>query len=168
MVNNCRGLASKINSLKQALNDLKPAVFALQETNAPKLKADNLINYQTFELNRELEKNEGGKVKAGGEILFGALHELEPVLVRKGNDKVECMSVEIKVGKNTILCVTGYGPQITDSDDRKIDFWHYITDEVKSADNKDIGIIIEMNSNAGRKRNNSLRSKPSKQKWKVF
>ena len=28
------------------------------------------------------------------------------------------------------------GPQITDSDDRKIDFWKYITDEVKSADKK--------------------------------
>ena len=106
-----------------------------------------------MELNRELEKNEGGKGKAGGGILFGVLHELEPVLVRKGNDQVECMRVEINLKQTTILCVSGYGPQLQDSDERKKKFWQYLTDEVKSADKKDIGIIIEMDSNAwaGRK-----------------
>ena len=152
MGNNCAGLASKVNSFNQSLKDLKPAVFALQETkrgpNAPKLKMENLKNYQLFELNRELEKHEGGKGMAGGGILFGALHELQPILVRKGDDKVECMSVEIKSAEKTILFVTGYGPQLIDSDERKIQFWQYLSDEIKRANDKEIGIIIEIDSNA--------------------
>ena len=150
--NNCNGLKSKIDSFDKVLYDLEPCVFAIQETKRklsdPPLKSNNMHNYQVFELKRKLEKSEGGKGIAGGGLAIGAIHELNPVLTRQGDDHVECISVEIKAGNIKILCVTGYGPQKGDDPKRKEGFWKYIDEEVKSAEKRDIGIIIQIDSNA--------------------
>ena len=112
------------------------------------MKVENLINYQVFELRRQKDKDEGGKGLEGGGIAVGALHELKPVLTREGDDDAECLSIEIKVANQKFLCVTGYGPQLSDSADRKTKFWNYLEEEVKSADDRDIGIIIQIDSNS--------------------
>ena len=91
--NNCAKISNKIDSFNKVLHDLTPSVFALQETKRkkddPPIKAENLKNYQVFELKREIEKKDGGKGLAGGGLAVGALHELNPVLTRIGNDEVE-------------------------------------------------------------------------------
>ena len=96
---NSAGITSKIESFDKVLFDRKPAIWALQETKRNKLhsqmKASNLINYQIFELRREKSIEEGGKVLNGGGIAIGALHDLNPVLLRQGDDEVECMTVEV-------------------------------------------------------------------------
>ena len=121
--NNCNKISNEIDSFNKVLFDLAPSVFALQETkrkkNDPPMKATNLKNHQIFELRRELEKKEWGKGLAGGGLAIVALHSLHPVLTRQGNDEVECLSISIEVAGDSFKCVTGYGPQLCDSNDRK-------------------------------------------------
>ena len=78
------------------------------------MKIINLENYQIFELEREKEKRDGGKGIEGGGLMIGALHELNPVLTRQGDDSAECLSVEVYVGNLKVLCIAGYGPQLGD------------------------------------------------------
>ena len=134
------------------LGDLTPAVFALEETkrkiNEPPMKCNNISNYQVFELRREKEKDEGGKGLEGGGIALGVLHELKPVLTRQGDDDIECLSVIVKTMAMNILCVVGYGPQLGDPITRKTSFWTYLSQEVKTANDKNIGLIIQIDSNA--------------------
>ena len=134
------------------LCDLTPAVFFLQETKRkisdPPFKTENISNYQVFELRREKEKNDGGKGLEGGGLAIGALHGLAPVLTREGDDATECLSVEIKVSNRKFLCVTGYGPQVGDTAERKKGFWDYLEEEAISARERDIGLIIQIDSNS--------------------
>ena len=115
-----------------------------RKISAPKMKAKNLENYQIFELRREKSKNEGGKGLGGGGLAVGALHDLNPILLRQGNDEVECLTVQVDVGHVKVRCVTGYGPQRDDSTDRKHKFWNFLDQEVLSAKSAGIGLIIEI------------------------
>ena len=107
-----------------------------------------MINYQTFELRREKERECGGKGLAGGGLAIGALHDLQPVLTRQGDDEAECLSVLVKTVPMDVLCVIGYGPQLGDCNDRKDKFWRYLEEEANTAENKGMGIIIQIDSNA--------------------
>ena len=93
---NVAGIASKMHAFDKVLFDIHPSVFILQETKrktyAPKMSAKNLLNYQVFELRREKAREEGGKGLNGGGLAVGALHDLKPVLVRQGDDNVECLT----------------------------------------------------------------------------
>ena len=149
---NAAGVTSKMESFDKMLFDMQPSVFMLQETKRklgdPEMKAKNLINYQVFELRREKTKEEGGKGLNGGGIAIGVLHDLKPVLVRQGDDETECMSVEVATGQTTFRCVVGYGPQSDDCLERKQKFWNYLDQEIQIAKDRNIGLIIEMDSNS--------------------
>ena len=93
-------------------------------------------------------KEEGGKGSNGGGLAIGALHDINPVLVRQGCDEVECMTVEVATGTTRLRCVTGYGPQESDCTSRKAKFWNYLEIEVHTAQEEGIGLIIEIDSNA--------------------
>ena len=56
------------------------------------------MNYQTFELKREKEQKCGGKGLEGGGLALGALHDLKPVLTRKGDDDAECLRSTVRLG----------------------------------------------------------------------
>ena len=109
---NAAGLTSKLETFDKLLYDIKPSIFILQETKrrigAPKIKAKNIDNYQVFELRRETAREEGGKGLGGGGLAVGALHDLQPVLVRQGDDNVECLTIEVTAGPTKIRCVNGY------------------------------------------------------------
>ena len=47
--------------------------------------------------------------KDGGGLAIGCVKDLNPTLVRKGNDDVEAMSVDIFLKKMKIRCCIGYG-----------------------------------------------------------
>ena len=72
------------------------------------MKASNLTNYQVFELRREKSIREGGKGLNGGGLAVGALYDLNPVLIRQGNDEVECMTIEVTTGNTRLRCMIGY------------------------------------------------------------
>ena len=115
---NAAGVTSKIDSFDKVLFDVMPSVWMMQETKrkqySPQLTSQNLNNYQIFELKREKSKLDGGKGLSGGGLAIGVLHDLKPVLVRQGDDDSECLSLQVTVSTQNILCVTGYGPQIGD------------------------------------------------------
>ena len=123
---NAAGVTSKMDSFDKLLFDLQPSIWMMQETKRkpmyPKMKANNLKNYQVFELKREKTKEEGGKGISGGGLAVGALHDLKPVLVRQGDDDVECMTIQVTTGPTNFRCVVGYGPQKDDSSERKTGF----------------------------------------------
>ena len=149
---NAAGITSKIESFDKVLFDLKPTIWMMQETkrgnSQASLKSKNLQNYQIFELNRQKTKQEGGKGLRGGGLAIGALHDVKPVLLRQGDDDCECMSIQVQIGKVPILCVAGYGPQACDSSERKQNFWNFLDQEVQYARDNEIGIVIEIDSNA--------------------
>ena len=103
-----------------------------------------MCNYQVFELKREKEKEDGGKGIEGGGVAIGALHELNPVLTRQGDDDTECLSVD----RQKFLCVAGYGPQMGDKQERKTKFWKYLDEDAKSASDRDLGLTIQMGTNS--------------------
>ena len=141
-----------MESFNKMLSDLVPSFFALQETKKklsdPPLRASNLINYQVFELKRELEKKYGGKCLARGGIAIGALHELKPVLTRKGDDEKECLSVEVSVGNKKLIVVAFYSPQLGDTKERNISFWKYLAEETDAAKGQNKGLIVQMDTNS--------------------
>ena len=103
---NVAGITSKMQAFDKVLFDIHPSVFMLQETKrktyAPKINAKNLLNYQVSELRREKTKEEGGKGLSGGGLAVGALQDIKPVLVRQGDDNVECLTIEISAGQTKI------------------------------------------------------------------
>ena len=149
---NAAGITSKIDSFDKMLFDRSPAIWMMQETKRrsvdSKIKSKNLMNYQVYELKREKTKDEGGKGAHGGGLAVGALNDLKPVLVRQGNDEVECITIEVTTSTTRIRCVTGYGPQESDCVVRKEKFWDFLDKEVHSAKHDNVGLIIEIDSNA--------------------
>ena len=99
---NYTGLTSKKESFDKIICDRKPSIWLLQETKKKltdyKIKAKNLVEYQVFELRRENTLEEGGKGLNGGGLAVGALHDLNPVLLGKGDNEVEFMTIEVTTG----------------------------------------------------------------------
>ena len=98
---NAAGLKSKLNTFKKVLKELQPSVFFVQESKYKEEGKLKLDNFEIFESVRE------------GGLVLGCLRELEPVLVSKGDEGVEAMSVDISVKKMRIRCCVAYGCQET-------------------------------------------------------
>ena len=79
---------------------------------------------------------------------MGALVDLNPVLLCRWNDEIECMTVEITTGWTKLRCMVGYGPQLSDGQTRKEQFRRYLDQEVFSAKDEGAGLVIEVDSNA--------------------
>ena len=139
---NAAGLTSKLHSFDAVLKSLNPSVFFLQETKLKqqgKIKTEQSKKYQIFELNR--------KGKAGGGLAIGALEEVRPVWISEGDDDVEILVVEIEIIDMRIRCICAYGPQETDSIDRKEKFWARLNGEVENANLNECATIIQMDGN---------------------
>ena len=90
-------------TFKKVIAELKPSVFFVEESKYKeerKLKIDNFI---IFELVR--------KNKDGGGLALGCIKELNPVLVRRGDDETEAISINIFVKNMKIRYVVAYGCQ---------------------------------------------------------
>ena len=137
---NAAGIRSKLSSFKNALKELKPGVFFIEETKLKdegKLKFDN---YDVFELTR---KSRDG----GGGLAIGCIKELQAAWVREGNDEVEALSVDIFLKNTKIRCCTAYGCQESESIERKEAFWNYLNEEVTLANQADSGFILHFDGN---------------------
>ena len=135
----CAGLSNKLFTFKKMVAELKPSVFFLEETKYKeegKLKLDNFV---IFELVRES--------KEGGGLALGWVTELNPVLVRKGDEGVEAMSVDIFVKTMRIRCVVAYGCQENSLVERKNKFWSFIEEEVITSWNSGFGFILQCDGN---------------------
>ena len=85
---NSAGLKTKLLTFKKVLNELKPAVFFVEETKYKEVGKLKIDDYIVFELVREHGNNGGG-------LALGCIKELHPTLVREGNDDIEALSIEI-------------------------------------------------------------------------
>ena len=137
---NTAGLKSKLTSFKKVIDDLKPAVFFLEETkyqDSGKLNVGN--NFHIYELIRQDKK--------GGGLALGCLKDLNPTWVREGNDEVEALTVEIFLKDIKIRCCVAYGPQENASIEKKDAFWNYLDIEVSEAEKNGAGLILHFDGN---------------------
>ena len=114
---------------------LRPSVFFVQESKYKSEGKFKLDGYIIFELVRESI--------VGGGLALGCVQELHPVLVRKGNDDVEALSVEISVRNMSIRCCVAYGCQESALIDKKEAFWNFIDEEATAAWNSGSGFILQ-------------------------
>jgi uncharacterized protein YheU (UPF0270 family) len=136
---NANGLKPRLITFKKVLSELKPSVFFVEESKFKDEGQLKIENYVIFEQTRETRDGGGG-------LALGCVKELNPVLVRKG-DEVEAMSVDIFVRSMTIRCCVGYGCQETSLVDKKTAFWNFIEEEVISAWNSGSGFILHFDGN---------------------
>ena len=139
---NAAGLSNKLDSFNHLLETLTPSMFFVEESKMKqmgKIKTKSSQNYQIFELLRKKSK--------GGGLAIGVIHELNPVWVGEGDDEVEVLSIVIKIQDISIRCVIGYGPQESDSNERKSKFWERLEKEIITAQNDDMGLLIQMDGN---------------------
>ena len=139
---NSAGIISKLDSFDYILNKIEPTVFFLQETKSRshgKIKTENSLNYQIFELLR--------KDSAGGGLAIGAVHDVEPVWISEGDNEVEILVIQIKIEDIFVRCVVGYGPQENDSKEKKLKFWSRLSKEVKDAQEMENAFILQMDGN---------------------
>ena len=78
---------------------------------------------------------------------------MSSTLIREGGDEVECISVEVEVGQQRLVVVSGYGPQVIAAPAKKQLFWDYLEKEVQEAAREEKLLIIQMDSNAWLGRN---------------
>ena len=137
---NSAGLKSKLTTFKKVIADLEPSVFFIEETkyqDSGKLKLGN--NFLIYELIRQ--------GKNGGGLALGCHKDLHPVWVREGNNFVEALSVEIFLKNMKIRCCVAYGPQETDSVEKKEAFWNYLDADVLEASKSGAGFILHCDGN---------------------
>jgi hypothetical protein len=60
---------------------------------------------------------------------------------------VECLAVEAWVDDFPVRIVTAYGPQMSDTVERKQKFWDFLELEVRKAEQDGAGFILQMDSN---------------------
>ena len=136
---NSAGLKSKLNTFRKVLKELQPSVFFVQES---KYKEEGKLKIDNFEIFESVRKS-----RDGGGLVLGCLRELEPVLVSKGDEEVEAMSVEISVKQMRIRCCVAYGCQENSLLDKKVKFWNFIEEEVTTSWNQGSGFILQFDGN---------------------
>ena len=126
---NINGVCSKLASLEYVVNTFSPSVFCLQETKVQKpgkIRFEGAQNYVIYELTR--------KNKTGGGLAIGVKKDLEPGWAGEGDNETEVLVVQLTVGDMKLRVLCGYGPQETDSADRKALFWSRVHAEVNIAE----------------------------------
>ena len=137
---NANGLKPRFLTFKKVMKDLTPSVFFVEETKFQEEGELQLENFMIFELTRASRDGGGG-------LALGVVKELCPVLVRKGDDKVEAMSIDILVKNMRIRCCIAYGCQESSHVEKKDAFWTFIEEEAKSAWSAGSGFILHFDGN---------------------
>ena len=101
---NSNGLKAKLDSLKNNVSIFKkPSCVTIQETKFKQSRNIELPGYQVFQLNRI------GSL--GGGLLTAVDVNLSPVLVAVGDEALELLVVQVKVGHMDIRIFNAYGLQ---------------------------------------------------------
>ena len=67
--------------------------------------------------------------------------------IGEGDDEVEVLVVEAQIVNLKIRCICAYGPQEKDSQERQLNFWSRLSEEVSQALDNEAAIIIQMDGN---------------------
>ena len=112
---NAAGLKQKMYSLQSKIQQFQPACIFIQETKLYKKGQISLDGFQCFEHVRVNSK--------GGGLLLAIHKSFDPVLIYEGNDDVEILVVQGKIGKTDIRFLNAYGPQEDDDKEKIIGFY---------------------------------------------
>ena len=107
---NAAGILNKLESLKRNVKLFQPGVIFIQESKTKRKNQVKLGNYVIFERIR--------KGCGGGGLLTGVYKNLEPVSVGDDSDE-EILAVEAKLANNKVRFINAYGPQETETEDKK-------------------------------------------------
>ena len=136
---NANGISSKLESLNHIFMELKPSVICLQETKLRKMGKLKFNGYIVFE---SIRKN-----SQGGGLAIIVKSDLEPVWISEVDDQVEILIVEIHIEDLPIRIINCYGPQESDSVEKKSMFWSRLQLEINEAFEHDVGVIVQMDGN---------------------
>ena len=142
---NAAGILGKIDSFENWLKVKMPAIFSIQETKVSRKGLIQCESTNTFQLYEQIRLVNPG---AGGGLCVAVAQELPSALLREGGDEVECISVQVQVGQQSLVFVCGYGPQLSASPARKEQFWDYLEREVQEAAREEKMIVIQMDANS--------------------
>ena len=138
---NANGILGKKDSLISNIHQLQPAVIFIQESKVSRKGQLKIQNYDIFEVIRP-------NCPTGGSILTGIHKNLSPVYISGGEDSIELLVVQAKVGSANIRFINGYGPQENCKVEERISFYARLEQEVVNAKLFDNMVCIEMDANA--------------------
>ena len=136
---NAAGLKTKIQSLKNEINNISASIFTVQETHFAKKGKIKMENFTIFEAIRK--KHNGGTI-------IGVHNSLKPMLISEYCDEFELIVVEIAAGKQQIRIISGYGPQESWNEQERLPFFLALDKEILKAELQGRSTIIQMDSNS--------------------
>ena len=141
MGNNTAGLKSKKDSLSHIIKVLDfPSCITLQETKFISRGNIKLDNYDIFEKVRT--------DKGGGGLLTAVDQNLDPAEVECSNSEVEILIVQCQVNNMKMRIINCYGPQESDSELKRLEFWQTLEQEIVCARAEDCLVLVQMDANA--------------------
>ena len=137
---NANGLKNKKKSLEHVIEATNSSCVMIQETKLYKKGQINIEGFQAFELIRS--------DKEGGGLMTAVKEELEPVLVDEGNDDAEILVIEGNMSNFSIRFINAYGPQESDHNSKRLEFFIRLEEEIVKCKDNDKAIIIELDANS--------------------
>ena len=137
---NSAGLMNKKESFLRNISVFKPAAYFIQES---KLSKRNKISVKDYTIFEQIRNNSGG-----GGLLTAVHNVLNPVNVSEEVQGEEILVVEATINKSKIRFINGYGPQESENEETRRNFYSRLDFEIKRAKVSGALICIEMDSNA--------------------
>ena len=119
---NAARLKQKMYSLQSKIQKFQPACIFIQEIKLYKKGQIALDGFQCFEQVRVNSK--------GGGLLLAIHKSFDPVLIYEGNDDIEILVVQGKVGKKDIRFLNAYGPQEDEDKEKTLGFYQKLEEEI--------------------------------------
>ena len=147
---NANGLLGKLDSLKNNIAFFdNPTCINIQETKLRfqgQVKLDG-YGYQMFETVR---------TGMGGGLLAAVSQDISPVLISTGNENIEMIVVQGRIGNHSVRLFNCYGPQEVNQSQRSTaeqqhivnTFWIELEKEVIRAKDEEVMVVIQMDANA--------------------
>ena len=135
---NVAGIRNKRDSIQSVIEMFKnPSCIMFQETKLGKTSDFPISNYEVFYKNRN---------SSGGGLLTAIDPHLQPLEV--SSQDAEVLTVQIDVGQYCVRLINAYCPQNDDSEQKKLDFWTSLGEEIVTAQREDCLILIQMDANS--------------------
>ena len=97
------------------------------------IKTESIKNFTLYELNMTHSN--------GGGICIGVYKDFKSVWIAQGDDEVECLVVEVWADEFPIHVLTAYGPQLSDSLERKRKCWDFLEREANNAERMELALF---------------------------
>ena len=138
--NNVASISKKRDSLNALIDIFKqPSCITLQETKLGKQSQFKIENYEVFQKNRNSQ---------GGGILTAIDPSLNPLIISEENLSAEILTVQLDLNGHPLRVINGYSPQSDDNEQKRLDFWSTLEQEICEATREGCLILIQMDANA--------------------